>query len=119
MRGKGRKKAFFRPENPNVALAAENRRRDGDRLHSGYQYAEPHSRHWPESSIKSSQANAGGEMLFFARNVQAGPQPFGSILFIYSPASIGLRFFTVLRPMLDGLFGVSIALQVHRMITKG
>jgi len=61
MRGKSRKKAIFRPENPNVALAAENRRRDGDRLHSGYQYAEPHSRHWPESSIKSSQANAGGE----------------------------------------------------------
>jgi len=31
-----------------------------------------HSRHWPESSIKSSQANAGGGMLFLARSAQAG-----------------------------------------------
>jgi len=34
-----------------VALAAENRWRDGDRLHSGYQYAEPHSRHWPDDLL--------------------------------------------------------------------
>jgi len=29
-----------------------------------------HSRHWPESSIKSSQANVGGEMLFLVRNAR-------------------------------------------------
>jgi len=39
MRGKGGKKAIFDQKILCVALAAENRWRDGDRLHSGYQYA--------------------------------------------------------------------------------
>jgi len=59
---KAGKKAIFRPENPNGALAAEKL---GGEIEIGCIAAintpELHSRHWPESSIKSSQANAGGE----------------------------------------------------------
>jgi len=98
MRGKGRK-AIFRPENPNVALAAENRWRDGDRLHSGYQYAEPHSRHWPESSIKARRpmpaANAVCAQCALARDLSGKMSRAAGIRFtpFYWPASIGLRTF--------------------------
>jgi len=57
------KKGDFRSEKSNEALAAEKRWRDGDQMYSSHQYAEPHSRHWPKSPIKSSQANAGGEQV--------------------------------------------------------
>ena len=43
-------------------------------LYYAYQYAEQHSRHWPESSIKSSQANAGGEHCLRALRREISPQ---------------------------------------------
>ena len=71
----------------------------GDRLHSGYQYAEPHSRHWPESSIKARRpmpaANAVCAQCALARDLSGKMSRAAGIRFtpFYWPASIGLRTF--------------------------
>jgi len=56
-----RKKAIFRPENLSGAADAENRQRDGDPPALLLSIHKQHKPALPESSIKSLQANAGGQ----------------------------------------------------------